>query len=83
MNVRIIVGSLRFVGTLEREHAPNTCAAFQTRLPFRGELVQARWSGEAAWIPLGDYDFGVGPENQTGHPAPGQLLLNRSAAQRF
>jgi hypothetical protein len=75
MNVRITVGALRFVGRFESEHAPKTCAAFLTRLPFRGTLVQARWSGEAAWMPLGDYDFGVSPENQTRDPAPGQLLL--------
>ena len=34
-----------------------------------------RWSGESAWIPLGDHDFGVGHENSTSHPAPGQILL--------
>ena len=34
--------------------APRTCAAFQAMLPFRNRLVQARWSGEAAWIPLGE-----------------------------
>jgi len=75
MNVRITVGSLRFTGRLESDRAPKTCAAFLARLPFRGTLVQARWSGEAAWIPLGDFDFGVMEENQLGAPAPGQLLL--------
>jgi Protein of unknown function (DUF3830) len=75
MNIHITAGSLRFVGKLESERAPKTCAAFLARLPFRGTLVQARWSGEAAWIPLGDCDFGVALENQMGKPAPGQLLL--------
>lgn len=75
MNVRITVGSLAFVGRLETERAPKTCAAFLARLPFRGTLVQARWSGEAAWMPLGDFDFGVVEENQLSEPAPGQLLL--------
>jgi len=75
MNVRITVGALRFTGRLESERAPKTCAAFLARLPFRGTLVQARWSGEAAWMPLGDFDFGVMEENQMTAPAPGQLLL--------
>lgn len=42
---------------------------------MRARLVQARWSGEAAWVPLGDLDLGLGHENHTSHPAPGQLLL--------
>ena len=75
MNIRITVGSLRFVGRLEERLAPKSCAAFLARLPFENKLVQARWSGEAAWIPLGDLEFGVPSENQTSRPAPGQLLL--------
>jgi hypothetical protein len=27
------------------------------------KLIHARWSGEACWIPLGDFKLGVGPEN--------------------
>jgi hypothetical protein len=75
MNLRITVGILRFTGRLEEERAPLSCAAFRAVLPFRNKLIQARWSGEAAWIPLGDLQFGVPPENSTGEPAPGQLLL--------
>jgi hypothetical protein len=75
MNLRITVGSLHFTGRLETERAPQTCAAFHSRLPFKARLLQARWSGEAAWVPLGDLSFGVGFENHTSHPAPGQLLL--------
>lgn len=37
--------------------------------------MQARWSGEAAWVPLGDLTVDVGYENHTSHPAPGELLL--------
>ena len=73
--LRISVGALRFTGKLERSLAPKTCAAFEARLPFQSTLIQARWSGESAWIPLGDLEFGVDAENQLGSPAPGQLLL--------
>jgi hypothetical protein len=75
MKIKIIVGSLQFAGRLETERAPKTCAAFEARLPFRGKLIQARWSGEAAWMPLGELDFAVSAENSTSDPAPGQLLL--------
>lgn len=75
MNIRITVGALRFTGRLEQERAPHTCAAFLAVLPFRNTLLQARWSGEAAWIPLGGLQLGVSFENHTSHPAPGQLLL--------
>ena len=44
-------------------------------MPYTGKLVHVRWSGEGIWIPLGDFDFGVGYENHTSHPAPGQFIL--------
>lgn len=62
-------------GTLERDRAPHTCAAFARLMPFRSRLVHARWSGEAMWVPLGDLEVGVTHENSTSHPAPGQILL--------
>jgi len=73
--LRIAVGSLVFVARMEDAAAPKTCAAFGKLLPFRNKIIQARWSGESAWIPLGDFDTGVGFENQTSHPAPGEILL--------
>ena len=44
-------------------------------LPLKTKLIQARWSGEAAWIPFGDIELDIGYENHTSHPAPGHLLL--------
>ncbi len=73
--LRITAGPYQFTARLEEEAAPRTCAAFTRALPFRGKLIQARWSGEADWIPLGDRQFGVGVENATSHPAPGEILL--------
>ena len=60
---------------MEEEAAPQSCAAFSQLLPFRNKIIQARWSGEAAWIPLGNLQVGVGYENHTSYPAPGQILL--------
>ena len=76
MNLRITVsGKMIFTARMEQDRAPKTCAAFRERLPFRSKLVQTRWSGESAWIPLGDYQFGVEFENHTSFPAPGEILL--------
>jgi hypothetical protein len=73
--IEIKVGGMSFLAKLEFEHAPKTCAAFQSMLPLKAHLIQARWSGEAAWIPFGDMKLDLGYENHTSHPAPGQLLL--------
>jgi Protein of unknown function (DUF3830) len=75
MRVRIVAGGLRFEARLETERAPKTCAKFSAMLPLKTRLIQARWSGEAAWIPLGDLDVDLGYENHTSHPAPGHLLF--------
>ena len=73
--VRITVGELRFVARFEEEAAPRTCAAFRNLLPFKKPLIQARWSGEAAWVPLGDLKLDVPMENATSHPSRGDLLF--------
>src|SRR5438034_10724039 len=75
MDVEIKIGNLRFIARLEDEAAPKTGHAFRAMLPLETQLIQARWSGEAAWIPMGELDLGLGYENQTSHPAPGELLL--------
>ena len=74
-HLRIDVGDLRFVAQLETRLAPLTCAAFLRILPFEDRLIQTRWSGESAWIPMGERDLGVGVENTMLEPAPGQILL--------
>jgi len=76
LSIRIQVGPLAFTAMWEESAAPRTCAAFRRLLPYRQQIIQARWSGEAGWIPLGDFDLGVGPENTTSEPAPGALLFH-------
>jgi len=63
-----------FEARLETELAPKTCAKFATMLPLKSRIIQARWSGEAAWIPMGDRRVGLEYENQTSFPAPGEIL---------
>jgi hypothetical protein len=72
--LRITAGPFTFTARMEEQAAPNTCAAFRELLPYRQKLIHARWSGEACWIPLGEFALGVGFENHTSHPAPGEVL---------
>ena len=55
--------------------APQTFAAFAKLLPYRQKLIHVRWSGEAVWVPLGDFQLGVGYENHTCHPSVGDVLF--------
>jgi hypothetical protein len=73
--VRISAGKFQFKARLERDAAPRTCAAFEALLPYRQRLIHVRWSGEACWIPLGTLDLGLGFENATSYPAPGEIIL--------
>jgi hypothetical protein len=74
--LRINAGDFEFTARFEEEKAPKTVAALRALLPLESELVQARWSGESAWVPLGwELELGLEPENATSYPAPGELLL--------
>ncbi len=71
----IRVADLTFTARLEDAAAPATVAAFLLLLPYRQKLIQARWSGESGWIPLGEFDLGIGIENATSYPSPGEILF--------
>ena len=71
----VTAGPLTFYARFEETAAPKTVAAFRKAMPFESKVVHVRWSGEGVWMPLGDLDFGVGYENHTSYPAPGQIIL--------
>ena len=74
--LRITVGGFELEARLEENAAPKTIAALRDLLPLESRLVQARWSGEAAWVPMGfELDLRLGPENANSYPAAGELLL--------
>ena len=75
MLIPITAGPYSFKARFEDEGAPKTCARFRSLLPYRERLIHVRWSGEGCWIPLGETDMGVGYENHTSYPAPGQMIL--------
>jgi hypothetical protein len=73
--LQITSGDFSFSARLEENTAPRTVAAFRKLLPLDSKIIQARWSGQSAWIPMGDLDVGIGAENATSYPAAGELLL--------
>jgi len=72
--IRITAAGLDFIGETHPD-APKTVEAFLKLLPYRQKLIHVRWSGEAVWVPLGEWNMGVVFENHTSHPAPGDLLF--------
>jgi hypothetical protein len=77
-DLRIRIASLEFIAHFEEAAAPRTCAVFRALLPFKMKILHCRWSGEACWVPLGKWEDPLDTENQTSHPAPGQILIYTS-----
>ncbi len=73
--LRIAAASFVFEGMLETEKAPKTCSWFERQLPFHSDVIHARWSGEAVWMPLGDLESGLDFENHTVYPGRGDILF--------
>ena len=72
--ILITAAGRRFVAEPNPD-APRTVEAFMKLLPYRQKIIHVRWSGEACWIPLGDFELGVGFENHTCHPSVGDVLF--------
>ena len=74
--VDIKAGPHVFVGKLETEKAPRTCEHFRGMLPYESKILQARWSGFAAWVPMGfEQTLDLPPENATTVPQAGEVLI--------
>ena len=72
--LRAVLAGEVFTAALNPD-AQQTVAAFVKLLPYRQKMIHVRWSSEACWIPLGEFQLGVGFENHTSHPAPGDVLF--------
>ncbi len=73
--VRITIGEYVFTAKLETEKAPKTCEQFKKMLPYKDKTVHVRWCGEGIWIPMGEFDVGVGYENATSYPNKGEIVI--------
>ena len=72
--LKMTIGGTSFVAELLEDKAPETCRAILEALPIEGRVIQARWSGEAAWLPMDEFGIEVPFENNTSHPSRGDLL---------
>ena len=74
--LEIKAGGFTFLARYEEEAAPATVVAFRKKLlPLSSKIIHVRWSGQAGWIPMGDLDLGIAPENGTCYPHPGELVI--------
>ena len=78
--IEVEVGDFRFIGRLENQLAPRTCASFKSLLPLSASVLHCRWSGESLWVPFIPKQPTLDFENHTSFPHPGQVLMY---AQRF
>jgi hypothetical protein len=74
VRIALEIGAWRFTGRLESAAAPKSVAWLLAQLPLKGAALHARWSGEAAWLPL-EHEVALDEENAVTHPHPGQILL--------
>lgn len=73
--LEITAGGFTFRARYE-EAAPKTVAAFRDKLlPLDSRIIHVRWSGQAGWIPFGELDLGLDPENGTCYPHPGEIVI--------
>ena len=72
--LRLTIAGQTFIAETHPD-APQTVAAFQKLLPYRQKAIHVRWSGEAVWVPLGEFKLGVDFENHTSHPSVGDILF--------
>lgn len=74
--LEITAGGFTFTARFEEETAPRTVACFREKLlPLESKIIHVRWSGQAGWIPFGELDLGLAPENGTCYPHPGEIVL--------
>lgn len=74
-NIKIKAGPFTFKARMLEDVAPVTCEKFKAMLPYVNKVIHSRWSGEAVWIPMGEFDTGLDFENHTVHPSRGDILL--------
>jgi hypothetical protein len=74
MKIRITIGKIEFIAKMHLDRAPETCRLLLEKMPITGKVIQARWSGEAAWLQMDPYGIEAPQENATSYPGQGQIL---------
>jgi hypothetical protein len=74
MMIKITIADYVFKAKMQTDKAPETCRMLLEKMPITGKAIQARWSGEAAWLEMNPYGVEAPQENATSYPGPGQLL---------
>lgn len=74
MNIKVTIGDIVLKAKLHDDKAPETCRLLVANMPITGKIIQARWSGEAAWLQMDSYGIETPQENATSYPGTGQLL---------
>lgn len=72
--INLTIGEHVFKAKLHTDKAPETCSLLLEKMPIKGKAIQARWSGEAAWVQMDPLGIEAPQENATSYPGPGQLL---------
>lgn len=74
--LRIRIGDFALEGVLETALAPAACEFVQSLIPLKREVIHARWSGEALWVPLEGLAVPpIGLESPARRPTPGHVLF--------
>jgi hypothetical protein len=76
--IRLTIGEEVFHARLRYDLAPRSCEQLVSLLPYHGNLVHARWSGQSCWSPLSSaWPKGekLAPENAIAYPSRGEILL--------
>lgn len=74
----VTFGVEQFSARLQRDRAPRSCELLLALLPYSGNVIHARWSGEALWSPLAKVwapNLILPLENSSTLPRPGEILL--------
>lgn len=74
VSIKLTIGDITLKAELHDDKAPETCRLLLENMPIRGYAIQARWSGEAAWLQMDPFGIEAPQENATSYPGPGQLL---------
>ena len=75
IHIKMTSGNFTFLAQMEEGKAPKTCEWFLNLLPFKAQMIQARWSGQSTFIGLKDLGANVPYENPTSHPSKGEILM--------